>query len=136
MYSLPAQQSQEDKKAEWLLGIIKGVEWHPLVDAHTEGNAIEPVFMYQHNVGLQLQSTILPQLIQKSPESGMHPSLKCAEMHLSLSQWSKTRTSVADPGSASGATFQCMQFLPFLYFSYLSYLAHTSFLGLQTKNRK
>ena len=32
----------------------------------------------------------------------------------SLSQWSKTRTSIADPGSASGGTFQCMQFLPFL----------------------
>ena len=38
----------------------------------------------------------------------------------SLSQWSKTHTSVADPGSTSGGTFQCMQFLPFfMYFSYL-----------------
>ena len=50
----------------------------------------------------------------------------------SLSQWSKTRTSLADPASASGATFQCMQFLPFLsIFSYLSYLGHASLLGLQ-----
>ena len=32
----------------------------------------------------------------------------------SLSQRSKIRTSLADTGSASGATFQCMQFLPFL----------------------
>ena len=31
----------------------------------------------------------------------------------SLSQRSKARTNVADPGSASGGTFQCMQFLPF-----------------------
>ena len=44
---------------------------------------------------------------------------------------------VADPGSASGGTFQCMQFLPlFIYFSYLSYLGHTSLLGLQTKTRR
>ena len=41
---------------------------------------------------------------------------------------------VADPGSASGATFQCMQFLPFL--SIFSYLGHTSLLGLQTKTRR
>ena len=55
----------------------------------------------------------------------------------SLSQRSKTRTSVADPGSASGGTFQCMQFLPFfIYFSYLFYLGHLSFLGLQTKTRR
>ena len=55
----------------------------------------------------------------------------------SLSQRSKTRTSVADPGSASGGTFQCMQFLPFfIYFSYLFYLGHLSLLGLQTKTRR
>ena len=55
----------------------------------------------------------------------------------SLSQRSKTRTSVADPGSASGGTFQCMQFLPFLsMFSYLFYLGHLSLLGLQTKTRR
>ena len=45
-------------------------------------------------------------------------------------------TNVADPGSASGGTFQSMQFLPFfIYFSYLSYLGHLSLLGLQTKTR-
>ena len=38
---------------------------------------------------------------------------------------------VADPGSASGASFQCMKFLSF--FSYLSYLGHTSLLGLQQR---
>ena len=55
----------------------------------------------------------------------------------SLSQQSKTRTSVADPGSASGGTFQCMQFLPFLsIFSYLFYLGYLSLLGLQTKTRR
>ena len=55
----------------------------------------------------------------------------------SLSQQSKTRTSVADPGSASGGTFQCMQFLPvFIYFSYLFYLGHLSLLGLQTKTKR
>ena len=55
----------------------------------------------------------------------------------SLSQRSKTRTSIADPGSASGGTFQCMQFLPFfIYFSYLFYLGHLSLLGLQTKTRR
>ena len=55
----------------------------------------------------------------------------------SLSQRSKTRTNVADPGSASGGTFQCMQFLPFfIYFSYLFYLGHLSLLGLQTKTRR
>ena len=44
---------------------------------------------------------------------------------------------VADPGSASGGTFQCMQFLPFfISFSYLSYLGHLSLLGLQTKTRR
>ena len=46
-------------------------------------------------------------------------------------------TNVADPGSASGGTFQCMQFLPFfIYFSYLSYLGHLSLLGHQTKTRR
>ena len=46
-------------------------------------------------------------------------------------------TNVADPGSASGGTFQCMQFLPFfIYFSYLFYLGHLSLLGLQTKTRR
>ena len=41
----------------------------------------------------------------------------------SLTQRSKICTSLADPGSASGATFQCMNFLAFLFiFSYLSYL--------------
>ena len=48
-------------------------------------------------------------------------------------------TNVADPGSVSGGTFQCMQFLPFfIYFSYLSYLrvGHLSLLGLQTKTRR
>ena len=55
----------------------------------------------------------------------------------SLSQRSKTRTSVADPGSASGGTFQCMQLLPFfIYFSYLFCLDHPSLLGLQTKTRR
>ena len=55
----------------------------------------------------------------------------------SLSQRSKTRTNVADPGSTSGGTFQCMQFLPFfIYFSYLFYLGHLSLLGLQTKTRR
>ena len=55
----------------------------------------------------------------------------------SLSQRSKTHTSLADPESASGATFQCIQFLPFLsIFSYLSYLGHTLLLGLQTKTRR
>ena len=54
-----------------------------------------------------------------------------------LSQRSKTRTSVADPGSASGGTYQCMQFLPFLsIFSYLFNLGHLSLLGLQTKTRR
>ena len=55
----------------------------------------------------------------------------------SFSQRSKTRTNVADPGSASGGTFQCIQFLPFfIYFSYLFYLGHLSLLGLQTKTRR
>ena len=46
-------------------------------------------------------------------------------------------TNVADPGSASGGTFQCMKFLPFfIYFSYLSYLGHPLLLGLQTKTRR
>ena len=56
----------------------------------------------------------------------------------SLGQRSKIySTNVADPGSASGGTFQCMQFLPFfIYFSYLSYLGHLSLLGLQTKTRR
>ena len=55
----------------------------------------------------------------------------------SLSQRSKTHTSVADPGSTSNDTFQCMQFLPFfIYFSYLFYLGHLSLLGLQTKTRR
>ena len=40
-------------------------------------------------------------------------SKNISESSQSLSQRSKTRTSVADPGSASGGTFQCMQFLPF-----------------------
>ena len=54
-----------------------------------------------------------------------------------LGQLSKTHTSLADTGSASGATFQCMQFLPFLsIFSYLFYLGHLSLLGLQTKTRR
>ena len=54
-----------------------------------------------------------------------------------LSQQSKIRTSVADPGSASNGTFQCMQFFPFLsIFSYLFYLDHLSLLGLQTKTRR
>ena len=34
----------------------------------------------------------------------------------SLSQRSKTHTSVADPENPSSGTFQCMQFLPFLIF--------------------
>ena len=55
----------------------------------------------------------------------------------SLSQWSKTRTSVADSGSASGGTFQCMQFLPFSFFLTCSiYLGHLSLLGPQTKTRR
>ena len=55
----------------------------------------------------------------------------------SISQQSKTHTSIADPGSTSGGTFQCMQFLPFfIYFSYLFYLGHLSLLGLQTKTRR
>ena len=55
----------------------------------------------------------------------------------SISQRSKTYTSVADPGSASGGTFRCMQFLPFfIYFSYLFYLGHLSLLGHQTKTRR
>ena len=50
----------------------------------------------------------------------------------SLCQQSKTRTSLTDAGSASGATFQCIQFLPFLsVFSYLFYLGHPSLPGLQ-----
>ena len=54
-----------------------------------------------------------------------------------LSQQSKIRTSVADLGSASNGTFQCMQFFPFLsIFSYLFYLGHLSLLGLQTKTRR
>ena len=45
-------------------------------------------------------------------------------------------TNIADPGSASGGTFQCMQFVSFfINFSYLSYLGHLSLLGLQTKTR-
>ena len=55
----------------------------------------------------------------------------------SISQRSKTYTSVADPGSASSGTFQCKQFLPFfIYFSYLFYLGHLSLLGHQTKTRR
>ena len=55
-----------------------------------------------------------------------------AGSHQSLGQRSKTRTSLADTGSASGATFQCMQFLPFLsIFPDLFYLGHLSLLGLQ-----
>ena len=55
----------------------------------------------------------------------------------SLSQRSKTRTSVADPGSASSGTFQRMQFFPFfIYFCYLFYLGHHSLLELQTKIRR
>ena len=54
-----------------------------------------------------------------------------------LSQQSKIHTSIADPGSASNGTFQCMQFFPFLsIFSYLFYLGHFSLLGLQTKTRR
>ena len=49
-----------------------------------------------------------------------------------LGQRSKTRTKVADPGSAPGGTFQCMQFL--LFFIYLFYLGHLSLLGLQRKS--
>ena len=46
-------------------------------------------------------------------------------------------TNVADPRSASGGTFQCMQFLPFfIYFSYLPYLGHLSLIGLQIKTRR
>ena len=60
-----------------------------------------------------------------------------ADLGQLLSQRSKTRTSLADSGSASGDTFQCMKFLPFLFvFSYLSYLGHPSLLGLQTKTRR
>ena len=36
-----------------------------------------------------------------------------AGSHQSISQWSKIRTSIADPGSASSGTFQYMHFLPF-----------------------
>ena len=44
----------------------------------------------------------------------------CDTIYQSLSQRSKIRTFLADTGSVSGATFQCMQFLPFLsIFSYL-----------------
>ena len=51
--------------------------------------------------------------------------------HQSLDQRSKTSTSLADTGSASGGTFQCMQFLLFLsIFSYLFYLGHLICLGL------
>ena len=73
-----------------------------------------------------------------SPDmTGTHSSGSSAVVVQSLSQRSKTRTSVADPGSASGGTFQCMQFLPFLsIFSYLFYLGHLSLLGLQTKTRR
>ena len=69
----------------------------------------------------------------------MHKSVHCGALWVIqlLRQQSKTRTNVADPGSASRATFQCMQFLLFLsIFSYLSYLGHTSLLGLQTKTRR
>ena len=66
----------------------------------------------------------------------LHDSVICGH-HQSLNQRSKMRTSVADPGSASGGTCQCMQFLPFfIYFSYLFYLGHLSPLALQTKTRR
>ena len=69
--------------------------------------------------------------------SSITPFVSDLSYKQSLSQRSKTRTSVADPGSASGGTFQCMQFLPFfIYFSYLFYLGHLSLLGLQTKTRR
>ena len=47
------------------------------------------------------------------------------------SQQSKTHANVADPGSASVATFQCIKFWPFLSIS--SYLFY---LGLQTKTKR
>ena len=56
-------------------------------------------------------------------------TLFCVLLIQSLCQRSKTRTNLTDSGSASRATFQCMQFLSI--FSYLSYLGHPSFLGLQ-----
>ena len=46
----------------------------------------------------------------------------------SLRLHSKTCTNVADTGSASGATFQCMHIYIFLY---VSYLGRTSLAGLQ-----
>ena len=50
---------------------------------------------------------------------------------------SKTYTTIADPGSKSGSTFQSMQFFAvFIYFPYLSYLGHPSLLGLHTKTKR
>ena len=55
----------------------------------------------------------------------------------SLRQRSKTRTNVADTGSASGAAFQCMELFPFIcYVFYLLCTDHLSLLGLQTKTSR
>ena len=43
-------------------------------------------------------------------------------------------TNVADPGSASGGTFQCMQFLPFFYLFFLPVLSRPSFTS-RTPNK-
>ena len=73
-----------------------------------------------------------PKIITQS--SWMHSrALQCTVVRPVV----QNSTNVADPGSASGGTLQCMQFLPFfIYFSYLSYLGHLSLLGLQTKTRR
>ena len=48
----------------------------------------------------------------------------------SLSQRSKTRTNNADPGSASGATFLCMQFLPFFIYFFIPVLSRSYFTSM------
>ena len=71
------------------------------------------------------------------PKCPIHPLLSIIHSPTVVTPAVLNTYYVADPGSASGASFQCMQFLPFLsIFSYLSYLGHTSLLGLQTKTRR
>ena len=73
----------------------------------------------------------------QSPPSAYATDFRTGLCHTVVRPAVQNSTNVADPGSASGGTFQCMQFLLFfIYFSYLSYLGHLSLLGLQTKTRR
>ena len=67
-------------------------------------------------------------------EGGSVKGMASRRHQQSLSQRSKTRTNVADPGSTSGGTFQCMQFLPFFYLFFLPVLSRPSFTS-RTPNK-